>query len=39
MVPSKLETSTEDPGLDAVLVEAGDDGRAVRIDQLLVDAP
>jgi metallophosphoesterase (TIGR00282 family) len=39
MVPSKLETSTDDPGLDAVLVEAGADGRAVRIDQLLVDAP
>src|SRR5437764_3679859 len=36
MVPSKLETSTEDPWLNGVLVEAGPDGRATSIEQLLV---
>ena len=38
MVPSKLETSTEDPWLNGVLVEAGPDGRATGIEQLLVSA-
>ena len=35
--PVKLDTATEDPWLMAVLVEAGDDGRATRIEQLLED--
>jgi 2',3'-cyclic-nucleotide 2'-phosphodiesterase len=39
MVPTKLDTSPEDPWLDAVLVEAGDDGHATGIEQLLIDAP
>ena len=39
MVPSKLETSPEDPWLDAVLIEAGDDGRATSIEQLLLEDP
>jgi metallophosphoesterase (TIGR00282 family) len=39
VVPSKLETSKVDPWLNAVLVEAGDDGRATSIEQLLVEAP
>jgi metallophosphoesterase (TIGR00282 family) len=39
MVPSKLETSREDPWLNAVLIEAGDDGRATSIEQLLLEAP
>ena len=34
--PVKLDTATDDPWLMGVLVEAGDDGRATRIDQLLV---
>src|SRR5207249_1326817 len=38
MVPSKLETSTEDPWLNGVLVEAGPGGRATAIEQLLVSA-
>ena len=33
--PVKLETATDDPWLMAVLVEAADDGRATRIEQLL----
>jgi 2',3'-cyclic-nucleotide 2'-phosphodiesterase len=39
MVPSKLETSTVDPWLNAVLIEAGDDGRATSIEQLLLAQP
>src|SRR4051812_47571726 len=39
VVPSKLETSKEDPWLNAVLIEAGGDGRATSIEQLLVKAP
>jgi 2',3'-cyclic-nucleotide 2'-phosphodiesterase len=39
MVPSKLETSTDDLWLDAVLIEAGDDGRATSIEQLLLEDP
>jgi metallophosphoesterase (TIGR00282 family) len=37
--PVKLSTATEDPWLMGVLVEAGDDGRATRIEQLLVPEP
>jgi metallophosphoesterase (TIGR00282 family) len=39
MMPVRFETAEEDPWLNAVLVEAGDDGRATRIEQLLVEAP
>jgi metallophosphoesterase (TIGR00282 family) len=39
MVPSKLETSPDDPWLHAVLIEAGDDGRATSIEQLLLEDP
>jgi metallophosphoesterase (TIGR00282 family) len=38
MMPVKFETADEDPWLNAVLVEAGDDGRATRIEQLLMEA-
>jgi metallophosphoesterase (TIGR00282 family) len=34
----KFETAEEDPWLNAVLVEAGDDGRATGIEQLLLPA-
>jgi metallophosphoesterase (TIGR00282 family) len=34
----RFETSAEDPWLCAVLVEAGDDGRATAIEQLLLPA-
>ena len=37
-MPTKLGTAEEDPCLNAVLVEAGDDGRARSIEQLLVPA-
>ena len=39
LMPVKFETSPEDPWLDAVLIEAADDGRATAIEQLLVEAP
>ena len=39
MVPSRLDTSREDPWLNAVLIEAGPDGRATGIEQLLLPAP
>ena len=39
MMPVKFETSDEDPWLNGVVVEAGDDGRAVSIEQLLLEAP
>jgi 2',3'-cyclic-nucleotide 2'-phosphodiesterase len=35
-MPERLGTSEEDPALNAVLVEAGEDGRATSIEQLLV---
>jgi metallophosphoesterase (TIGR00282 family) len=35
-MPTKLGTAEEDPALNAVLIEAGDDGRARSIDQLIV---
>ncbi len=38
MLPTRFETSEEDPWLNGVLVEAGDDGRATSIEQLLVPA-
>jgi 2',3'-cyclic-nucleotide 2'-phosphodiesterase len=38
MVPVRFETSEEDPWLNAVLVDAGDDGRATSIEQLLLPA-
>jgi 2',3'-cyclic-nucleotide 2'-phosphodiesterase len=39
MTNVKFDTSDEDPWLNAVLVEAGDDGHATSIEQLLVPAP
>jgi 2',3'-cyclic-nucleotide 2'-phosphodiesterase len=38
MMPVSFDTSDEDPWLNAVLVEAGDDGRATAITQLLLPA-
>ena len=35
----RFETSDDDPWLNAVLVEAGADGRATSIEQLLMPAP
>ena len=37
-MPVKLESADEDPWLNAVLVKAGDDGRAIAIEQLLLPA-
>ena len=37
-MPVKFETSDDDPWLNAVLVEAGDDGRARSIEQILLPA-
>jgi metallophosphoesterase (TIGR00282 family) len=34
----RFETSDEDPWLNALLVEAGDDGRAARVEQLILPA-
>jgi metallophosphoesterase (TIGR00282 family) len=39
MMPVKFDTADDDPWLNAVLIEAGDDGRATGIEQLLVEAP
>jgi metallophosphoesterase (TIGR00282 family) len=39
MMPVKFDTADDDPWLNAVLIEAGDDGRATSIEQLLVEAP
>jgi metallophosphoesterase (TIGR00282 family) len=39
LMPIRFETSDEDPWLNAVVIEAGDDGRATAIRQLLVEAP
>ena len=36
MMPVKFETATDDPWLNAVLIEAGDDGRAISIEQILL---
>jgi metallophosphoesterase (TIGR00282 family) len=38
-MPIRFETSDDDPWLMAVLIEAGDDGSATAIEQLLVQAP
>jgi 2',3'-cyclic-nucleotide 2'-phosphodiesterase len=38
-MPTKLGTSEEEPWLNAVLIVAGDDGRATSIEQLLLPAP
>jgi 2',3'-cyclic-nucleotide 2'-phosphodiesterase len=38
MMPVKFETADEDPWLNAVLIDAGEDGRATAIQQLLVEA-
>ena len=35
MVPTQFQTSDEDPWLNAVLVETGDDGRATSVQQIL----
>jgi metallophosphoesterase (TIGR00282 family) len=37
-MPVKFETSEEDPWLNGVVIEAGDDGRAQRIEQVLAPA-
>jgi 2',3'-cyclic-nucleotide 2'-phosphodiesterase len=37
-MPTKLATAEEDPWLNAVLIDAGDEGRARSIEQLLVSA-
>jgi 2',3'-cyclic-nucleotide 2'-phosphodiesterase len=39
LMPIRFETSDEDPWLMAVLIDAGDDGKATSIEQLLVQAP
>jgi metallophosphoesterase (TIGR00282 family) len=39
MTNVRFETSDEDPWLNAVLVEASEDGRATRIEQILEPAP
>jgi 2',3'-cyclic-nucleotide 2'-phosphodiesterase len=36
MMPVKFETSEEDPWLNGVVIEAGDDGRARSIEQVLL---
>jgi len=36
LVPVRFQTAEEDPQLNAVLIEADDDGRAVGIEQVLV---
>jgi 2',3'-cyclic-nucleotide 2'-phosphodiesterase len=35
-MPVKFETATDDPWLNGVLIEAGDDGRATSIEQVLL---
>ena len=35
-MPVKFETSDEDPWINAVVIESGDDGRAISIEQLLI---
>jgi metallophosphoesterase (TIGR00282 family) len=35
MMPVKFETATDDPWLNGVLIEAGDDGHAISIEQVL----
>jgi metallophosphoesterase (TIGR00282 family) len=38
MLPVRFETSDDDPWLNAVLIEAADDGRATAIEQILLPA-
>src|SRR2546423_699870 len=38
LMPVKFETSPEDPWVNAVLIDADDDGRATGVEQLLVKA-
>jgi metallophosphoesterase (TIGR00282 family) len=38
LMPIRFETSDEDPWLNAVLIEADDDGRATSIEQILLPA-
>jgi metallophosphoesterase (TIGR00282 family) len=38
MMPVRFETSNEDPWLNAVVIEAGDQGRAQSIEQVLLPA-
>jgi metallophosphoesterase (TIGR00282 family) len=38
-MPVRFEVADEDPWLNAVLVEAGDDGLARSVEQILVEAP
>lgn len=38
MMPVRFETSDEDPWLNAVLIDAGADGRATAIEQILLPA-
>jgi 2',3'-cyclic-nucleotide 2'-phosphodiesterase len=38
MMPTKFETSDEDPWLNGVVIEAGADGLAVNIEQVLLPA-
>jgi metallophosphoesterase (TIGR00282 family) len=38
MMPVKFETASDDPWLNGVLIEAGDDGRATSIEQVLLPA-
>jgi metallophosphoesterase (TIGR00282 family) len=39
MMPVRFETSDEDPWLNGVVIEAGDDGLATSIEQVLAQAP
>jgi 2',3'-cyclic-nucleotide 2'-phosphodiesterase len=39
MTNVRFDTSTEDPWINAVLIEAGEDGRATSIQQILEPAP
>ncbi|MEA2397320.1 MAG: 2,3-cyclic-nucleotide 2-phosphodiesterase [Thermoleophilaceae bacterium] len=39
MMPVRFETSDEDPWLNGVVIEAGDDGLATGIEQVLAQAP
>jgi calcineurin-like phosphoesterase len=36
MMPVKFETASDDPWLNGVLIEAGEDGRATSIQQVLL---
>jgi len=39
LMPIRFETSPDDPWLNGVLIEAGDDGLAMGIEQILLPAP